>query len=1159
VQKSITVKVMFNNSDSSKKIKPNRRPSDENRRKERELRKKLLEKKRSSSRETSECVERSKGGLSAGKGDSIKKSWNSSKQVGHENEVEPGEIIEQSSSRIKRNKFIRKKRFIQIKENQETRDIRAKIKFKVIRTKPTKTLSNISSKERRTTNGKKQNSASSRSFSSSPSNTVANSSLPPLSGKNSSSSAVSTSSTSSARSPSSKGSGKHRFMITTSKHFNTAIKQKQRSTSPLPKSSAHKRIKPNNEFSSNIGSFLLTKGGSSGRVTSNKKIPTRRVVISSSKPNNTKRFSHQSNNSNISDRDDRINHDRLVIRTGSSTSINHTNLNEKPSLDKYLGSRKVKEKPGSRILDQRNPRSPGRQDDRKFKLRTDSFGRAKPSPPNSNSSSEAVDSTRSSSSLLYSFNMRKILKSGTKSGTRDSVLINKIEPTVSKKRVRKRPPRRSPSISGARSINGTPSDKSIRSFSSSSGEENDHRSRMFSSSSSRSRTKKRRRKKYRRSRSRTRSPISAFEKKPILSHSREQPEKVDFFKSNNSIQAKRKSKNYSIAESLKERKTSGARLKKSEGSEKAHANLLKLKDLIIESEKNPVSSGELSGSIKMSRSNSSSKIVICKEDRISGEIENNARRRSNSSPTITYSPAFTPTVTKPPRAPQKRDSPRTPICCNLEDSELMLEVTGNDISLLRAQSESVSDQRKQSERRKRMLEWKKRKRGVLTKDDQKKRKLNSSEPCTISKSSSAQPTADMSAISNDALEFDFSGGEDIEGSVHDKPCQPATYSMISTSDDTGGKQKKDSEDEITADEWDVSKYGCRRLEPHYTIKNLLDSGTYGTVFRAICNKTGEIFALKKIKMQQSKDGFPITSLRELALLMEIDHQNVVKAIEIVVSKRNIRDIFMVMEFCDHDFGALLKIKKQPFALSELKCLMQQLLSGLSYMHANWMLHRDLKPSNLLLNSKGILKICDFGMARRYGSPIEPYTPNCCTLWYQSPEMLMGVKTYTTAVDCWSVGVIMAQLVLGRPLFKGGTAFAQLKEILKILGTPDESTPGWNALEEVKKWKFKFYTPRLRSLFMPKGPTLTQSCRLSSEGFNCLNKLLQWDPTFRLTASEALKHDWFVETPRPCTPDLLPTFPKLNEQKRSRAIRQYKSDMKLKEQMLREKGGFHMGV
>jgi len=633
-----------------------------------------------------------------------------------------------------------------------------------------------------------------------------------------------------------------------------------------------------------------------------------------------------------------------------------------------------------------------------------------------------------------------------------------------------------------------------------------------------------------------------------------------FFKSDNSNQAKRTSTDYSIVENLKERKTSGAGLEKSKGSEKAQANLLKLKNLIIESEKNSVSSRELSGSIKMSRSRSScSKFIVCKEDRISGEIENNSRRRSNSSPTLTYSPAFTPTVSKPPRVPQKRDSPRTPICCNLEDSELMLEVTGNDISVLRAQTESVSDQKKQIERRKRMLEWKKRKRGVLTKDDQKKRKLNSSEPCTVSKSSSTQATADLSAISNDALEFDFSGGEDIEGAVHDKPCQPASYSMNSTSDDIGGKHKKDSEDEITADEWDVSKHGCRRLEPHYTIKNLLDSGTYGTVFRAVCNKTGEIYALKKIKMQQSKDGFPITSLRELALLMEIDHQNVVKAIEIVVSKRNIRDIFMVMEFCDHDFGALLKIKKQPFALSELKCLMQQLLSGLSYMHANWMLHRDLKPSNLLLNSKGILKICDFGMARRYGSPIEPYTPNCCTLWYQSPEMLMGVKTYTTAVDCWSVGVIMAQLVLGRPLFKGGTAFAQLKEILKILGTPDESTPGWNGLEEVKKWKFKFYTPRLRSLFMPKGPTLTQSCRLSSEGFNCLNKLLQWDPTFRLTASEALKHDWFVETPRPCTPDLLPTFPKLNEQKRSRAIRQYKSDMKLKEQMLREKGGFHMGV
>merc|ERR1719499_2321886 len=183
-----------------------------------------------------------------------------------------------------------------------------------------------------------------------------------------------------------------------------------------------------------------------------------------------------------------------------------------------------------------------------------------------------------------------------------------------------------------------------------------------------------------------------------------------------------------------------------------------------------------------------------------------------------------------------------------------------------------------------------------------------------------------------------------------------------------------------------------------------------------------------------------------------------------------------MEFCEHDFSAIMKIKTSPFMVSELKCLMLQLLSGLEYMHENWILHRDLKPSNLLLSKDGILKICDFGMARKYGSPIEPYTPNCCTLWYRSPEMLLGARTYNQSFDMFSAGCIMAEFLLLKPLFKGENDFSQLTKIFQILGTPDEqSYPGWNKLEMVQRWEFKSYKCCLRQRI----PTPVSSLGVSS--------------------------------------------------------------------------------
>lgn len=193
------------------------------------------------------------------------------------------------------------------------------------------------------------------------------------------------------------------------------------------------------------------------------------------------------------------------------------------------------------------------------------------------------------------------------------------------------------------------------------------------------------------------------------------------------------------------------------------------------------------------------------------------------------------------------------------------------------------------------------------------------------------------------------------------------------------------------------------------------------VYRAKEKQTDEIVALKRLKMEKEKEGFPITSLREISTLLKSQHPNIVTVREIVVGS-NMDKIFIVMDYVEHDMKSLMETmrqKKQSFTAgklcyyiiilkqyyyciiylfnifiyfsAEVKCLMQQLLMAVDHLHDNWILHRDLKTSNLLLSHKGILKVGDFGLAREYGSPLKAYTPVVVTLWYRSPELLLGAK------------------------------------------------------------------------------------------------------------------------------------------------------------------------
>eukprot|EP00041_Stephanoeca_diplocostata_P017748 m.363921 g.363921 ORF g.363921 m.363921 type:complete len:602 (-) comp20807_c0_seq1:127-1932(-) len=312
--------------------------------------------------------------------------------------------------------------------------------------------------------------------------------------------------------------------------------------------------------------------------------------------------------------------------------------------------------------------------------------------------------------------------------------------------------------------------------------------------------------------------------------------------------------------------------------------------------------------------------------------------------------------------------------------------------------------------------------------------------------------------------------------------------------------------------------GCRSVDA-FTKLNKIEEGTYGVVYRVRDNTTKKTMALKRLKMEKEKHGFPITALREVNTLLKCKHENIVNVQEIVVGA-NMDLIFIAMEFVEHDLKTLLETMTQPFLQAEVKIVLLQLLRGVNHLHQNWILHRDLKTSNLLMSHRGILKIADFGLAREYGSPLMNYTQLVVTMWYRPPELFLGAKEYSTAVDMWSVGCIFAEILTQKALLPGKSEIEQLNKIFMLLGTPDETVwPGFSDLPMCKKIKFKQYPPG----------NLRQDFRyLTAEGFKLLSDMLCYDPKQRISAADGIESEYFTESPRPCKPDMLPYWPAKSE-------------------------------
>ncbi|ORY04076.1 kinase-like protein [Basidiobolus meristosporus CBS 931.73] len=303
--------------------------------------------------------------------------------------------------------------------------------------------------------------------------------------------------------------------------------------------------------------------------------------------------------------------------------------------------------------------------------------------------------------------------------------------------------------------------------------------------------------------------------------------------------------------------------------------------------------------------------------------------------------------------------------------------------------------------------------------------------------------------------------------------------------------------------------GCCRSVDEFEKLNRVGEGTYGIVYRVRDKITNEILALKKIRMDFENEGLPLSSLREIMLLKKLNHKNIVNVTDVAVG-RSLDSIFMVMEYCQQ----------------EIKCLMLQLLKGLEFCHDNFIVHRDLKVSNLLLNSQGVLKIADFGLARTFSKPPKAMTPRVVTLWYRAPELLLGEQSYTTAVDMWSVGCIFGELLKHKPFLPGKTERQQLELIIKLLGTPNERIwRGFNRLPLAQSIKLPEQRYNNLKIELPD---------LSKETLLLLNGLLTYDPEKRFNVKKALTHPYFREPPTAKDPSLMPTFPEIRNEISERA-------------------------
>lgn len=311
-------------------------------------------------------------------------------------------------------------------------------------------------------------------------------------------------------------------------------------------------------------------------------------------------------------------------------------------------------------------------------------------------------------------------------------------------------------------------------------------------------------------------------------------------------------------------------------------------------------------------------------------------------------------------------------------------------------------------------------------------------------------------------------------------------------------------------------------------------GTYGHVYKAKAKdpKDEKEYALKEIE----GTGISMSACREIALLRELDHPNVINLVRVFLSHAD-RKVWLLVDYSEHDLWHIIKFHRNAKAQKRqvnvqkgmVKSLLHQILDGIHYLHTNWILHRDLKPANILVMGegpeRGTVKIADMGFARLFNSPLKPLAdldPVVVTFWYRAPELLLGARHYTKAIDIWAIGCIFAELLTSEPIFhcrqediKTSTPYNhdQLDRIFTVMGFPqDKDWPDIVLMPEyltlMRDFRRNTYSSTLAKHME------RHKVKSDTKAFQLLSKLLTIDPTKRITSEDALNDDYFKEEPPP---------------------------------------------
>lgn len=301
------------------------------------------------------------------------------------------------------------------------------------------------------------------------------------------------------------------------------------------------------------------------------------------------------------------------------------------------------------------------------------------------------------------------------------------------------------------------------------------------------------------------------------------------------------------------------------------------------------------------------------------------------------------------------------------------------------------------------------------------------------------------------------------------------------------------------------------MEDYLKIEKI-GEGTYGVVFKGKHKKTGEIVAMKKIRLESEDEGVPSTAIREISLLRELQHPNIVLLKEVLMQDAK---LYLIFEFLTMDLKKYMETavpKGGRMEKSLVKSYSYQLFQGMLFCHQRRVLHRDLKPANLLIDKDGVIKLADFGLARAFGIPVRVYTHEVVTLWYRAPEILLGSAKYSCPIDIWSVGTIFAEMINMKPLFQGDSEIDQLFKIFRVLGTPSEEC--WPGVTKLADYKGTF--PQWAKVDLA-----TAMKEVEPAAIDLLEQCLKYDPALRISAKQALAHPYFRDLDKeslPAKPD-----------------------------------------